>query len=316
VNRRAALAGWMVAAAAGAILSCAPAYDAQSLFDQLQSNDLEERQDAADKINKIMHEGHYDVFVRGALGPVQMSRVTSLVYLSRMTQPEARAALRDFLRLDRRSMIPYNPIRMKPSSEETDSRILVAHLIAESGGDPGAVDALLEGVAGQPADVITGTCYALGALRDPKGVPFLATATRHEDNEVVRAAAQALGLFRTSEARAALKSLAHHPSQEVRSELLSALEMQEDPAVVEILETMAASDPSPELRASAMGQLGRFKEKSPVPFLIEQLKGKDDNNRRAALDTLRLMSGQAYGPRPEPWARWWEQNQKSFVGRP
>ena len=316
MNRRTARVGWVVAAAAGMVLSCARAYDAQTLYNQLQSNDLEERQDAADKIDKIMHEGHYDVFVRDALGPVKTNRVTSLLYLSRMPQPEARAALRDFLRLDRRSMIPYNPIRMKPSTEETDSRILVAHLIAESGGDPGATDALLEGVAGQSADVIAGTCYALGALRDPKGVPFLATAARHEDVEVARAAAQALGMFRTSEAQAALKSLIHHPSQEVRSEVLSALEIQEDPAVVEILEAMAASDPTPELRASAMGQLGRFKEKSPVPFLIEQLKGKDDNNRRAALDTLRLMSGQAYGPRPESWARWWEQNQKSFVGRP
>ena len=314
--RRATRTGWMVAAAAGAVLSCAPAYDAQTLYNQLQSNDLEERQDAAEKIDRIMHDGHYDVFVRGALGPVKPNRVTSLIYLSRMTQPEARAAMRDFLRLDRRSMIPYNPIRMKPSTEETDSRILVAHLIAESGGDPGATDALLEGVAGQSADVIAGTCYALGALRDPKGVPFLATAARHQDIEVARAAAQALGMFRTSEAQAALKSLVHHPTQEVRSEVLSALEMQEDPAVVEILEAMAASDPSPELRASAMGQLGRFKEKSPVPFLIEQLKGKDDNNRRAALDTLRLLSGRPFGPRPEPWARWWEQNQKSFVGRP
>ena len=316
MSPRAARAGWAAAIAAGALLVCAPAYDLQALYSQLQSSDLEARQDAAEKIEKIVREGNYDLFVRGATSAVKSDRAPSIIYLSQMTQPKARAALRDLLRIGTRSLIPYNPIRMKPSSEETDSRILVAHLIAESGGDPGAVDALLEGVQGQPPDVLAGTCYALGALRDPKGVPFLSTAVRHQDVEVVRAAVQALGMFPTSEARTALKSLLGHPSLEVRSEVLSALEIQEDPSVVEILETIAASDPSPELRASAMGRLGRFKDPSPVPFLIQQLKGRDDTNRQAALDTLRLLSGQTYGPRPEPWTRWWEQNQKSLVARP
>jgi HEAT repeat protein len=307
-------------AAAGAVLagafgSCAPAYDVQTLYNQLQSHNIEERQDALETIEKIIREGNYEVFVRGALSPVKSQRAPSILYLSRMMQPKARAALRDLLRVDRRSLIPYNPIRMKPVSEETDSRILVAHLIAENGGDPEAVEALVDGMQGQPPDVLVATCYALGALRDPKGVPFLATAARHEDLEVVRAAAQALGMFSTPQALEALKSLLAHPSQVVRSEVLSALQGQNDPSVVGTLETIAASDPSPELRAAAMGQLGRLKEGAPVPFLIEQLKGKDDTNRQAALDTLRLLSGQPYGPRPEQWSRWWEQNQKSFAPR-
>jgi HEAT repeat protein len=306
----------MVVAAVGSILSCAPAYDAQTLFNQLQSNDLEERQDAADKIDTIVREGKFDVFVRGAASPVKSNRAPSIIYLARMTQPKARAALLDLLRLEKRDLIPYNPIRMKPSSEGTDSRILVAHLIAETGGDPAAIGTLLEGVQDQPPDVIEGTCYAIGALRDPRGIPFLATAARHQNIEVVRAAAQAAGIFRTPEARAVLKSLVDHPSQEVRSEMLSGLQVQDDPSVVEILETIVASDPLPELRTAAMTQLARFKNPAPVPFLIEQLKGKDDTNRQAALSTLRLLSGQAFGPRPEPWSRWWEQNQKTSTARP
>jgi HEAT repeat protein len=316
VNPRLARASWMAAAAAGAVLCCAPAYDAGTLFNQLESGDLEERQEAAEKIEKIVRGGNYDVFMRGIEGPVKSTRAPSIIYLSRMTQPKAREALRDLLRVDRRSQIPFNPIRMKPSSEEADSRILVAHLIAENGGDPGAVDALIEGMQGQPPDVLEGTCYALGALRDPKGLPFLATMVRRPDVEVVRAAVQAVGIFHTPEARSLLKSMAGHPSQDVRSEVLSALQMQADPSVVEVLETMAATDPSPELRVAAMGQLGRFKDRSPVPFLIDQLKGKDDTNRQAALDTLRLLSGQSYGPRPEPWTRWWEQSQKPTIARP
>jgi len=315
MNPRAAF-GWTAAITAAAFPSCAPAYDLQTLYGELQGSDPEARQDAAEKIEKVVREGKYDLFVRAATGPVKSDRAPSIIYLSQMTQPKARAALRDLLRIDARNLIPYNPIRMKPSSEEADSRILVAHLIAENGGDPGAVEALLEGMQDQPSDVLVGTCYSLGALRDPKGIPFLTTAVRHQDAEVVRAAAQALGMFATPEARTALKSLVGHPSQEIRSEVLSALEMHEDPSVVEILEAIAASDPAPELRAAAMGRLGHFKDHSPVPFLIQQLKGKDDTNRQAALDTLRLLSGQTYGPRPEPWARWWEQNQKSRVAGP
>ena len=297
------------------VLGCAPAYDVQTLYSQLQSNDIEERQDAQETIDRIVRDGNYEVFARGAESPIKTQRAPSIIYLARIEQPQARAALRDLLRVGKRGMIPYNPIRMKPTSEETDSRILVAHLIQERGGDPEAVGALLEGMEGQPPDVLQGTCYALGALRDPKGISFLARATAHQDIEVVRAAVQALGMFRTREALESLKPPLRHPSPEVRSEVLSALELQQDPGTVDLLKTMAASDPSQEIRAAAMGQLGRFKGAATVPFLIAQLTGGDAANRQSALDTLSQMSGQALGPRPEPWRRWWEENQKQLAAR-
>ena len=116
MRRRVTRAGWMAAAVAGALLCCAPAYDVETLYNQLESNDLEERLDAEEKIDKILREGNYEVFARGAENPVKSMRAPSMVYLARMTQPKARAALRDLLRVDKRSLIPYNPIRMKPSS--------------------------------------------------------------------------------------------------------------------------------------------------------------------------------------------------------
>jgi len=303
------------ATVAATLLGCAPAYDVQTLYNQLQSNDIEERQDAQEKIARIIREGDYEVFAKGAGSPIKTQRAPSIIYLARIDQPKARAALRDLLRVGKRGMIPYNPIRMKATMEETDSRILVAQLINENGGDPEAVDTLLDGMEGQPPDVLTATCYALGALRDPKGIPFLATAAGHQDIEVVRAAVQALGVFRTREALDSLKPPLRHPSPEVRSEVLSALQIQEDPAAVELLETMAASDPSPEIRAAAIGQLGRFKGASTVPFLINQLQGSDQANRQSALAALRQMSGQSFGARPEQWKSWWEQNQKQLAAR-
>lgn len=44
-----------LAAAAG--LGCAPAYDAQTLYSQLQSSDIEVRQDAREKIETMIQEG-------------------------------------------------------------------------------------------------------------------------------------------------------------------------------------------------------------------------------------------------------------------
>lgn len=304
------------AALAAAALFCAPAHDVQTLYGDLQSNDIEVRQDAQEKIETIILKGDYEVFVRGAESPVKAFRAPSMLYLARMEQPAARAALRDLLRVGRRSLIPYNPIRMKPSSEETDSRILAAHLIHQGGGDPGALEALLKGMEGQPADVLAGTCYALGALRDAAGIPFLAAAARGQDIDVVRAAAQALGMFRTSDALQSLKPLTVHPSPEVRGEVLSGLQLQDDPAVVDLLKAMAASDPLPEIRSAAMNQIARFKDASVVPFLIEQLGGRDPANRQSALDALRLLSGQPFGPRPEPWSRWWEETRKQLASRP
>ena len=312
---RAALASWTMAGLAAGCLSCAPAYDVQTLYGQLQSNDSEERRDAEEKIEKIVHEGRYEVFQRGVESPVKTHRAPSIIYLARMTQPEARAALRDLLRAEKRSMIPYNPIQMKKTSEESDNRILVAHLIALNGGDPEALNLLVQGMDGQPPDIRAATCYALGALHDAKGIPFLKTASGSKEIEVARAATQALGVFRTREAVDGLKALLAHPSEEVRSEVLSALQLQDGPSVVGLLETMASSDPSSDLRGAALSQLSRFKDPSPVPFLIEQLKTKDESNRQIALSSLRQLSGEPFGPLPGQWSRWWQSSQKTSAAR-
>ena len=304
---------WAVLAAAA--LACAPAYDVQALYDQLQNQDVEVRQDAQEKIETIISKGDYEVFVRGVSNPVKVYRAPAILDLARMEQPAARAALRDLLRAERRESIPYNPIRMKPSSEETDSRILVAHLIQAQGGDPEALKLLLDGAEGQPAEVLANTCYALGALRDAGAIPFLAGAARHPDAEVARAAVQALGTFRAPGAIEGLKPLLTHPSAEVRSEVLSALQVQEDPVVVDLFKAMAISDPSPDIRAAAMGQLVRFKEDATVSFLIEQLKSRDPAGRQSALDALRNMSGRSFGPRPDQWSRWWDETGKPLASR-
>jgi HEAT repeat protein len=289
------------------LAACAPAHDAESLFTRLRSNDVEVRQDAAEELEAVLKQGDYKVFERGLKSPNRMHQIESITYLARMPQPEARAALRDLLRVGRRTMLPYNPIRLKPQSEETDSRILVAHLIEESGGDPEAAGAIIEGVGeGQPQDVLTGACFALGALRDPKGIPFLVTSSRSRDVEVARAAIQALGQFHDRpEVLEALRAASSHPELVVREDVLSSLDLQGGPGAAELLREISVKDPSATIRATAIERLPRFKDPSLVPFLIDQLKRREEPAASTTLRTLVQLTGQNLGSDPEKWSRWW-----------
>jgi HEAT repeat protein len=295
------------------LLQCAPADDAQSLFRDLQSNDSDARQEAAERLEQLVGRNDYRTFVRGAESGPPAVRVESLLYLARLTAPEARAALRGFLRVDHLEMLPYNPIRFKPSTEQSDSRILVANLIQQNGGDPEAVGTLVAGMEGRPAAVLAGTCLALGALRDPKGIPFLAEMVRRPEIEIVRAAVQALGHVKGLGGLEALKVVANHPSMEVRADLISSLEFLDDPGIRDLYMTIASTDPSPEIRGVAIDQLGRYRQAPVVDYLIGRLRARDDATRTAALQTLTQMTGQNLGPGPEKWSRWWSQNRQRFA---
>jgi HEAT repeat protein len=298
-----------------ALLSaCAPARDAETLFRQLRSADIEARQEATEQLDDLVRNGRSEVFIKALDNPERLYRAQSMIYLAQIQKPEARTALRELLRLDRRSMLPFNPIRLKPSAEETDSRILVANLLAQTGGDPGALAVLIAGTEGQEAAVLVDTCFAVGALQDPKGIPFLATQVRHPDKGVARAAVQALSRFRGPEVLAAIRPVLQHPSLEVRMDILGTLDLQDAPEAVEMLKTLGASDPAPEVRAGAIQQLARSKDPSVVPYLIERLGARDDQTRRAALTTLASITGQALGPRPDAWARWWQRTGHSAAG--
>jgi len=292
------------------LAGCAPAHDVESLFRDLQSNDGETRQEANDTVDALVRDGDYKVFLRGIDNQNPIYRAESIVILARMTQPEARRALRELLRVEKRMMLPYNPIRMKASSELNDSRILVAHLIARTAKDPEAVDVLLQGVdQQQPADVVTGTCLALGALEDPKAIPFLAETSKSRDVDVARAAVQALSRFQQPEVVAALKELIAHPAPEVRSDVLTALSGRQGEATIDLLEKMGSSDPSPELRASAIRALMQTGGLALTPYLVDRLRAGDEETRTAALEALHKVTGRSLGPRPQAWSAWWSQNQ-------
>jgi HEAT repeat protein len=298
-----------------ALGGCAPAYDPDALFDALQNSDLEARQEAGETLEKLVRAGDYKVFIRGLESPNPQHQAQAIVFLARLTRPEGRSALRGLLRIGKRMMLPFNPIRLRPASEVSDSRVLVAHLIAVTGRDPEAIDLLLEGVdQNQPPAVVAATCFAIGALSDPKGIPFLEAATHNTDVEVARAAVQALGRFAEPEAVQALKGMTSHPALEVRSDVLTSIQEREAPGFVEILQAIGASDPSPDLRAAAIrGLMMKRGRLALAPYFIERLQTGDALSRTAAREALEKISGHDLGPRPESWSKWWKENQARFT---
>lgn len=296
--------------------ACAPAYDAPTLFAELRNPDPEVRLDARQKIERIMRTGDYKVFVRGLNSPDDLHKVQSILYLADMPQEKARKALLGLLSLDRRMMLPFNPIRQKPSPEDHDSRILVAHLVAVRGGDPEALPILLAGLdPSQQADVVAASCFAVGALGDPGGIPFLTATLRSPHVEAVRAAVQALGHFREPEALDALAMVISHPSSEVRGDLLSALNVREAPESVELVKRLARSDPMEALRLSAIRRLATSPDSAAAPLLIELLRDPSSVIRSAAASSLARRSGRDFGEDVDRWARWWsEQSSREGSG--
>ena len=303
----------LAAAVCAVLASCAPAEDVETLFADLNHPDFETRLEAGEQLTLILREGRFKAFLRGLESENLLVRANSIVYLGQMPQPSARQALRGLLDVDRRMMLPYNPIGMKPSREMSDSRILVATMISRTGGDPEAIDVLLDAAdTDHDAETVVGTCLAIGALGDRKGVPFLDAATNHDDDEVVRAAVEALGHLRSPEALAALGRRVGHPAFRVRIDIVSSLGMWEYEEFGDLMRTIGANDPAPEIRVAAIQRLANAKRPALVPYLIERMKDGNPRVRSVALQSLERITGAAPGPGVESWKSWWEANEASL----
>jgi HEAT repeat protein len=303
--RRAALAA--LAPALGLVLaSCAPADDVEALFHDLGNPDLEVRLDAQEKLAEIMRAGRHRSFLRALESDDLLVRANSIVFLGQMPQPKARRALRSLLAVERRMMLPYNPVAMEPSRESSDSRVLVASLFRRTGIDPEAIDTLLRGASvDQDPEIVVGTCLAIGVLGDARGVPFLAAATEHRDEAVVRASVEALGHVGGPEALTVLETRIEHPVRVVRIDVLSALERWPRADAAGAIRAIGSGDPDPGVRSLAIEILSNPGGDNLVPWLIERLGDSDAAVRAAAAAALRRLTGQSLGDGAEAWRAWW-----------
>jgi hypothetical protein len=160
----------------------------------------------------------------------------------------------------------------------------------------------------QSVEILSGTCFAVGALRDPAGLQFLETTSRRPEVPLVRAALEAAGQFSQPEAFAILARLVAHDSPEVRADVLSSLSSRHDEAVLQLLEQVGQKDPSDDLRETAYRSMTQYKPPQVVPYLIERLKDASAATRPAVLETLGQLTGQSLGANHDAWARWWAKN--------
>ncbi len=292
-----------------ASVACAQAYDAPSLYQALQDPDPEVRLDAQETIARIKAEGKYEVFARGLDSPAPLHKIQSILNLAEMPQEGASRALRELLARDRRLMLAFNPIRLKPTSEEHDSRIMVAHLIRTRGGDAKALPLLIEGLdPSQDREVVMGTCFAIGALADPGGIPFLASAARSPEIAVARSAVQALGQFDLEEILGALEEALSHPAKEVRGDVLSALGTSGDQAGLDLIRKVAGSDPDETLRLTAIERLSVASDPAITGFLIDLLEDESAYIRQSVARYLLRRTGQEFGEDHSRWSRWWSEH--------
>ena len=288
-----------------ASFACAQAYDAPSLYKALQDPDPEVQLDAKETIARIKAEGDYKVFARGLDSPAPLDKIQSILNLAEMPQEGASRTLRELLARDRRLMLAFNPIRLKPTSEVHDSRIMVAHLVRIRGGDAKALPLLIEGLdPSQDRDVVAGACFAIGALADPDGIPFLAGAARSPEIVVARAAVQALGQFELEAIVGALEEALSHPSEEVRGDVLSSLQPSGDQAGLDLIRKVAGSDPDESLRLRAIERLSAASGPAITGFLIDLLNDESAYIRQSVAGYLARRTGQDFGEDHSRWSTW------------
>lgn len=304
-------AGMAIALSVCLVLSsCAPADDAEALFYDLDNSDYEVRYEAQQKLAEIMRQGRYDAFMRSLNSDNLLIRANSIVYLGQMPQPDARRALRSLLEVDRRMMLPFNPVHMSPDKNKVDSRVLVATMFSRTEGDPEAITTLLKGVNMEhEPEIIVGTCLAVGALGDPGGVPFLVEALGHQDVEVARAAVEGLGHVGGPDALGALTEALDHPSRVVRIDIMSALDLWPREESGEALRLLGSDDEAPDIRSTAIEMLALSGGAGLVPYLIDRLNDPDHSVRLAAVAGLERVTGQALGEAPAAWEAWWAENE-------
>lgn len=296
-----------------ALASCAPADDVETLFYDLEHPDFEVKIEARERIAQIMREGRYEAFLRGLKSDNLLIRASSIVHLGQMPQPDARRALRSLLAVDRRMMLPYNPVQMAPTEQLTDSRVLVATMFQRTQDDPEAITVLLEGAGvDQESEVVIGTCLAIGALGDTRGVPFLAEASGHHEVEVARAAVEALGHVRGPDALAVLTDRIGHTSRRVRIDVLSALNLWPRSESEDAIRALGSGDAAADIRRTAIEMLALSGDADIVPYLIDRLNDPDQTVRLAASAGLERVTGKALGQDPAAWKSWWSQNEGSI----
>jgi len=127
----------------------------------------------------------------------------------------------------------------------------------------------------------------------------------------------------SSYAPALATALRDDPDEEVREEAARALQRIHNPAVVRTL-VEASREPDPrnismasenaaQVRVEAVVALGQYEEPYVVDALISALDDSSLVVHRAAIRSLRILTGQDFGDDPTAWLRWRQTTKDMFL---
>lgn len=146
------------------------------------------------------------------------------------------------------------------------------------------------------------TAEALGKLKDKKASEALSTALLNDGNEFVRGeCARAIGAIGDKSCVPSLIKALKDKSPEARAPTAEVLgDFQVKEASQEIA-TMVEQDRSYEVRASCAYALGKIKDKTTLPALVNALSDEYQQVRVRALDSLRNITGKDFGEDKTAW---------------
>jgi aminopeptidase N len=177
------------------------------------------------------------------------------------------------------------------------ARIRAARALAKDGGSA-ARDALIAAFANEPFwGVLDEASAALGATKAPWAREILTDALAHPHPKVRRAAASALGSFRSADAAQVLIAAAQSdPSYFVRAAALASLGKTRDVRAYDILrEAVMQRSWNGTVEAGAVRGLAELADARAVDAIIEATKlGRDEGLRRAAVASIG-RSGEVVG---------------------
>ncbi len=159
-----------------------------------------------------------------------------------------------------------------------------------------AIPALLQALNHEDSDVRRSAADALGKIGNEAAVEALLQALNHEDSDVRRSAAYALGKIRNEAAVEALLQALNDEDSDVRRSAAYALGKIGNEAAVEAL-LQALNDEDSDVRRSTAYALGKIRNEAAVEALLQALNDEDSNVRRSAAYALGEIASSKFLPR-------------------
>ncbi|HJP58770.1 MAG TPA: M56 family metallopeptidase [Gemmatimonadaceae bacterium] len=157
--------------------------------------------------------------------------------------------------------------------------------VRDTGADTGVVNALIERLADENADVRRAAASSLGKLKDSRAVPGLIGALKDRDAKVRAAAAEALAEFEDARAIAPLTELLNDQSTEVKQQALESLSHFDDNVPSAPIVRLLA-DPDEDVRQNAAHLTGKLRDRSATGALAKLVGDPSANVRQAAIEAI------------------------------